>query len=122
MNLTKNNGVNAIYDCYGQDFFKTNCQILGFLGLLINYGDVTGMVKDFDVSYIWSKSLFYTKPHLSIYKGNKAELALSADFLFKQIKDRVITPQYTAITFDNIPKAHEMLNNRKSTGSIIAKF
>ena len=122
MEISKNKGANVIYDCYGHDFFKKNTDALGFLGLLVNYGDVTGKIKNFDVVNIWNKSLFYTKPSLSLYKINRMELVLSAAELFNNIKDKNIRPVFQTVPFSDMARAHQMIENREITGSLIAKL
>ena len=118
---TNNRGANVIYDCYGKELFEKNIESLTLLGLLINYGDVTGIIDDFDVTKLWNKSLFYTKPNLFLYKGNRMELVLSAETLFKQIRDKVIRPDFKVVKFTDIPKAHQVIESRKMKGTIIAK-
>ena len=81
-------GANILYDCYGKNNFEQNIDSLTFLGLLVNYGDVTGIIDNLDVTKLWNKSLFYTKPNLFLYKGNRMELILSAEILFEKIKEK----------------------------------
>lgn len=121
MELTKNCGVNVIYDCYGKSFFEKNTQMLSPLGLLINYGDVTGLIDNLDVTKLWDRCLFYTKPNLSVYKGNRMELVLSAESLFKNIIDKVLNPIFTTVNFKDLPKAHALIESGKNSGTIIAK-
>ena len=55
--ITKNTGVNVIYDCYGKNAFEKNTQTLSTLGLLVNYGDTTGIIDNLDVTKLWEKCL-----------------------------------------------------------------
>mgnify|MGYP003328710585 CR=1 FL=1 len=121
LELTKNQGVNVVYDCYGKNAFEKNTETLTCLGLLVNYGDTTGLIDNFDVTKLWGKCLFYTKPNLSVYKGNRMELVLSVDSLYQNIKDKNIRPVFTTVNFNEIPKAHDLLESREKIGTIIAR-
>ena len=115
-------GANILYDCYGKKNFEQNIESLTFLGLLVNYGDVSGLIDNFDVTKLWNKSLFYTKPNLFLYKGNRMELILSAEILFEKIKEKTIIPKYKIVDFKDIPNAHLEIESGKLQGTVIAKL
>ena len=122
MKLTDSKGVNAVYDCYGQKFLEKNCKILTYLGILVNYGDVTGMINKINPVLLWQKSLFFTKTNISVYKANRLELLLSSAELFQKIKDKTIVPKFKTIKFADIPKGHKEIEKRKVIGTIIAEI
>lgn len=121
LEITDNNGVNVIYDCYGKKFFEQNCACLTYLGILVNYGDTTGIIDNFDPTKLWAKSLFYTKPNLSLYKSNQMELVLSTETIFKAVKDKILRPNYKVVDFKDIPNIHQQIEARKVIGSYVAR-
>ena len=123
MSLTDAKGVNVVYDCFGDKYFQKNCQTLTYFGILVNYGDITGVIsKEFNPALLWSRALFFTKPNLSVYKGNRMELVLSAAEVFSKVKNNDIKPQFTTFDFKNIHKAHKAIEDRQVVGNIIVKL
>jgi NADPH2:quinone reductase len=122
MQLTKNYGANAIYDTIGKNAYQQNIDLLGFYGMLINYGDCSGLINEMYPLKLMGKSLFVTKPFLSIYKYHKIDLVMSAKNIFDAIKNGNIKPKYEIIDFDNIPNAHRKIEARESIGTIIARL
>ena len=51
------------------------------------------------------------------------EFLRASDALFSRIADgRLVTGVHGEMSFDEIPKAHDMLESRQTTGSVIFKF
>ena len=68
------------------------------------------------------KSLFYTRPTLMHYNLTRNELVNSSNLLFKKIINKEIKANiYDFIELKNASKAHEIIQSRKSFGSIILK-
>ena len=120
---TKKNGVNVVYDCYGDKYFKINCKLLTYFGMLINYGDTTGIIKEnFDASALWQKSLYFSKVNVSLWQGYHMERVLSSDILLKKIKSKEIIPKISETNFAKIPEIHEMIENNAIDGIVVAKL
>ena len=120
--ITKREGVIAIYDCIGASAFKTNLNILSFLGVLINYGDVSGIPTSFDFTFFKKKSIFFTRPDLNIYRHNRMELLLSMELLFKLLRNNIINPIINYGNFKDIPTIHKKMEARESLGVNIIKL
>jgi len=123
MKITNNKGVSVVYDGVGKDTFKISINCLETRGLMVSFGQSSGMVDKVDLHKTFNpKSLFYTRPTLMHYTKNKEELLTSSTNLFKKIKENEITTNiFKKYDLKNADKAHEMLQSRKSTGSIILK-
>ena len=121
LEITGDNGVNVVYDGVGKDTFDISLKCLNFRGLMVSFGQSSGMVENVNLHSTFNpKSLYYTRPTLMHYIKNKKELELSSNRLFKKIKDKEIkTNIYKKFKLSEASDAHRLIQSRKSTGSII---
>ncbi len=118
--ITKNIGVNAVYDSIGKDTFAKSLDCLMTAGIMVLYGRSSGTVPPLDLEIIRRKSLFLTCPVLADYKANRMELILSADELFDMIKNNTLKINISAeFPLSQAAEAHKLLESGTSTGSII---
>ena len=59
---------------------------------------------------------------MALYKANRIELVLSANEVFAALTQGIIKPKITTYSFQDFAKAHQALENRTSTGSIVLKI
>ena len=119
--INKNNGVDVVYDGVGKDTFNISLKCLNFRGLLVSYGQSSGMVEDVNLHSTFNpKSLYYTRPTLMHYIRKREELELSSNNLFAKIKNKEIKPNiYKKFKLSDAGEAHKLIQSRKSFGSII---
>lgn len=118
--ITKGQGVHVVYDAVGKDTFLKSLDCLGMFGLMVSYGQASGDVPAFDIRRLTEKSLFITRPTLFRYKNHSLELINSANEVFKMLINHSIKDNIKQIyKFDDIVKAHQDLENRKTIGSTI---
>ena len=81
------------------------------------------MVPDVNLHKTFSpKSFFYTRPTLMHYNLTRDELENSSNLLFKKIIKKEIKEHiYKIINLKNASEAHELIQSRKSFGSIVLK-
>jgi len=79
------------------------------------------MVEKLDMHKTFNpKSLFYTRPSLMGYTKNREELINCSENLFEKIKNGQIKKNiFKKFKLEYASKAHEVLQSRKSFGSII---
>jgi NADPH2:quinone reductase len=65
--LTEEEGVAAAYDAVGRDTFTGSLASLGYLGMLVNYGQASGPVEPFSPSVLAAKSNAVARPILFHY-------------------------------------------------------
>ena len=121
--ITNNLGVKVVYDGVGKDTFLSSIECLQIRGLMVSFGQSSGMVEKVDLHQTFNaKSLYYTRPTLMHYNKSREELDLSSKNLFKKIKHSQVKSNI-ANKFDlkDASKAHALLQSRKTTGSIILK-
>ena len=121
--ITKKNLVNVVYDGVGKDTFDISLKCLNFRGLMVSFGQSSGMVENVNLHSTFNpKSLYYTRPTLMHYIRNRKELEISSNKLFNKIKNKEIRPNiFKAFNLSQASDAHKLIQSRKSTGSIILK-
>ena len=121
LNITKNDGVNVVYDGVGKDTFEISLKCLNFRGLMVSFGQSSGMIENVNLHSTFNpKSLYYTRPTLMHYIRNRKELELSSNNLFKKIKNKEIKPNiFKKFKLSEASDAHKLIQSRESIGSII---
>lgn len=112
--------VNAVYDSVGETTFDRSLDCLMSMGIMILYGSSSGAVKTIDTDKLAAKSLFFTRPSLFHYKGNRYELILSANEVFTHIANGTIKiPEPDILPLEKAAAAHDQLEGRKMLNSIV---
>lgn len=121
--ITNQKLVNVVYDGVGKDTFETSLKCLEFRGLMVSFGQSSGMVDEVNLHSTFNpKSLYYTRPTLMHYIRNREELENSSKKLFDKIKNKEIKPNiYKTFKLAQASEAHKLIESRRSTGSIILK-
>ena len=121
MEITNNQGVPVVYDGVGKDTFDESIKSLSTRGLMVSFGQSSGMVDKIDMHKTFNpKSLFYTRPSLMGYTLNREELLSCSNNLFEKMKNGEVKSNiYKKLKLQEAQKAHEILQSRKSVGSII---
>ncbi len=123
LKITNKELVNVVYDGVGRDTFKISLECLNFRGLLVSFGQSSGMVEEVNLHSTFNpKSLYYTRPTLMHYIRNRNELEISSNKLFSKIKNKEIKPNiFKAFKLSEASEAHKLIQSRESVGSIILK-
>ena len=121
--ITEGKGVSVVYDGVGKDTFDVSLQSLGFRGLFVSFGQSSGMPPEVNLHKTFNpKSLYYTRPTLMHYTRTRKELEGSSELLFSKIRNNEIKEHIVAkIGLNNAADAHELLQSRQATGSIVLK-
>lgn len=118
--ITGGAGVQVVYDSVGKDTFAKSLQCLCNFGLMVSYGQSSGMVPPFNILSLAARGAFITRPTLMLYKATKQELILSALEVFKMLDDKVLRPSiFKSYTLEQAAQAHADIESRKTTGSVI---
>ncbi len=123
MKITRNKGLNVVYDGVGKDTFDQSLKCLNFRGLMVSFGQSSGMIEKVNLHSTFNpKSLYFTRPTLMHYIKNKKELELSSNRLFAKIKNKDIKPNiFKKFKLSEASEAHKLIQSRESLGSIILK-
>ena len=121
MEITMNKGVPVVYDGVGKDTFNESIKSLSTRGLMVSFGQSSGMVEKVDMHKTFNpKSLFYTRPSLMGYTLNREELINCSNKLFEKMKNRDVKSNiYKKFKLEEAKEAHKTIQSRESSGSII---
>lgn len=117
--ITDHQGVGLVYDSVGKDTLEKSLECLWPMGMCVSFGEASGATEKLDLNHLVSNSLYLTRPTMALYKANRIELVLSANEVFAALNQGIIKPKITTYAFKDVEKAHEALENRSSTGSIV---
>ncbi|MFQ3307204.1 MAG: NADPH2:quinone reductase [Candidatus Midichloriaceae bacterium] len=120
MDITKNFGVNIVYDNLGEVTFQKSLNSLTKMGIMSCYGDVYKGMKSIDIKDIASKSLYITFPSVFDYKKNRMELILSANDIFDLISSNKLKINIDSeYNMDQVEEAHKKISTHDYIGSLI---
>ena len=121
MEITDGKGVPVVYDSIGKDTFEKSLDCLQPRGLLVSYGNASGPVKDVDLGILAAKgSVYVTRPTLMTYNASREELEKSASDLMKMVENGTVKVNIgQTYHLSEAAKAHDDLENRKTTGSTV---
>ena len=119
--LTGGKGVDVVYDGVGKATFEKSLDCLRQRGLMVSFGNASGIVAIPDVTVLSRKgSLYLTRPTTAHYVSRREDLLEGAGALFGAIArgDIKVSISQTFPLID-AAKAHEALASRGTTGSIL---
>jgi NADPH:quinone reductase len=118
--LTDGAGVAAVYDGVGKDTFDASLAALRMRGTLVLFGAASGPVPPFDPQRLQhSGSLMLTRPTLTHFVADPAELTRRADDLFAWIADGLDIRIHERYPLAEAPRAHADLESRRTTGKLL---
>ena len=87
MEITRNEGVPAVFDGVGKNTFKGSLACLKTRGMMISFGNASGPLDPVNVPKdIQPKGLYLTRPSIAQYFTNRKELQTGADEVFEKVK------------------------------------
>lgn len=117
--FTNKRGVNVVYDSVGKETFMSSLQSLGPLGLLVSYGQSSGMIPPINIMQLSSRGAYITRPSLQHYKSLRGELVLTALEIYKKLEQKKLRPQITSYPLQEAAKVHGLIEGRKTTGASV---
>jgi NADPH2:quinone reductase len=119
--LTNGKGVDVVYDGVGKTTFDGSLDCLRPRGLMVSFGNASGPVSVPDLGVLGRKgSLYLTRPTGAAYYAERSDLLEAAGALFAAIADGTISIAINhELPLAEAVKAHQMLEGRQTTGSMI---
>ena len=123
LEITKNNGVDVIYDSVGKDTFLKGIGCLAPKGRIVSFGVSSGPIDPININMLRSFSGSISTGGLNTYIKDAKEMQINAETFFDMIikKDLEINIDKT-FHIDKIKEAQSILEKRQTTGSIVLKF
>ena len=120
--ITNGQGVEVVYDSVGKDTFDDSLDCLKRLGMMVSFGQSSGAVSPVPLKALAPGAYFLTRPSVFQYTATREELLATANELFDVLKSGVVKIDIGA-TYDlaDAKHAHDDLEGRKTTGSVILK-
>jgi NADPH:quinone reductase len=119
--ITKNRGVDVVYDGVGKDTFMASLDSLKRLGMFVSFGSASGQIDAFNIGLLTAKgSLFATRPTLYDYIAERDDYEAAAKELMKAIKSGAVSmPIHARYKLDDVMQAHKDLEGRDTTGAAV---
>jgi NADPH2:quinone reductase len=119
--LTKNRGVDVVYDSVGVTTFEKSLNILRPRGYMVLYGQSGGKVPPVDLQLLNSKgSLFVTRPTLGHYIATRADLLRRSGDLFSLIEAGQLSVRIDRqLPLADAATAHTLLAGRQTAGKLV---
>ena len=119
--LTKNAGVDVVYDSVGKDTFDKSLNCIRRRGYMVLFGASSGAVPPLDPQTLNAKgSLFLTRPFLAHYTADRAELLWRVNDLFRWIAAGELNVRIDkTFALAEAAEAHRYLEGRQSKGKIL---
>ncbi len=119
--ITAGKGVDVVYDSVGQATFMKSLDCLRPMGMMVSFGQASGLVPPFDPGLLSAKgSLFLTRPTLMTYTAKREALLEHAQDLFDVVeKGAVKVDVRQTYPLPEAARAHQDLEARKTTGSTV---
>ncbi len=119
--ITGGKGVDVVYDSVGQATFMKSLDCLRPMGMMVSFGQSSGLVPAFDPGLLSAKgSLFLTRPSLMTYTAARNDLLEHARDLFEVVGSGAVKIEIQqTYPLSEAARAHQDLEARKTTGSTI---
>ena len=116
-------GVDVIYDGVGNDTFDFALNVTRPRGLVCSFGSASGDVEPFKIQELNKHgSLFLTRPSLTHYVADNDEFLMRAQAVARAVDDGTVKMRiHPPYKLENARQAHEDLQARKTTGSVVLK-
>ena len=114
-------GVNVVYDSVGATTWEKSLNCLQPLGMLVLFGQSSGVVPPFNPSLLAQKgSLFLTRPTLNHYTADRARLAWRANEILSWVKEGSLKLRIDkTFPLAQAADAHHALEARQTTGKVL---
>ncbi len=120
--ITNGQGVEVVYDSVGKDTFDDSLDCLKRLGMMVSFGQSSGAVPPVPLKALAPGAYFLTRPSVFQYTATREELLATANELFDVLKSGVVKIDVGAkYALADAKQAHNDLEGRKTTGSVILK-
>lgn len=119
--LTGGEGVRVVFDSVGKATFTASLDCLRSRGLMVLFGQSSGVVPPLDLSLLAAKgSLFLTRPSLFHYIASRDELVESAARLFEVVRSGAVKIEVgRTYRLSDVAAAHRDLEARKTVSSTL---
>lgn len=118
---TDGRGVDVVFDSLGKATLRDSMRATRTRGLIINYGNVSGSLKDLDpIELGEAGSLFLTRPRLADHMGDAETVQRRADAVFAGLRDGTLDIEIAGrYMLDDVQEGHARLERREQIGKAV---
>jgi NADPH2:quinone reductase len=118
--ITKGEGVQAVFDGVGKDTFVKSIRCLAPFGTIVSYGQASGTVEPFDIVLLREKAAYATRASLAIHVTQRADLLATADDLFDVVlRGAVKIAVRRRYALADAAQGHRDIEGRNTEGSSV---
>ncbi len=119
--LTGGAGVDVVMDAVGKDTFEGSLDSLKPFGMMISFGNASGVVPPFNLGVLGAKgSLKITRPTLFTHVAQHETCQAMARHLFDKVVSGAVKIRIDQrFPLDQVAEAHRALESRTTTGSTV---
>jgi len=119
--LTEGKGVPVVFDSVGKRTFSTSLDCLAPRGMLVSFGNASGVVPPVDILALGAaRSLYLTRPSLVAYIATRDELVEATRALFDVVGSGAVKIEIgRTYALREAATAHRDLEARRTTGSTV---
>lgn len=119
--LTGGKGVDVVFDGVGKATFEGGLDSLRPRGLMVSFGNASGVVSLPDLTLLARKgSLYVTRPTTASYFVTAEDYQIAAKATLQAIADGIIRPEINqTFALKDAADAHRAMESRETTGSTI---
>jgi NADPH:quinone reductase len=119
--ITAGKKLPVVYDSVGKDTFLKSLDCLAPLGMMVSFGQSSGLVEPFSINILTGKgSLYVTRPTLAHYVPTTEKLRASAREMFDLVAAGVLKIDIgQTYPLKDAAQAHRDLEGRKTMGSTV---
>lgn len=118
--LTKGEGVKAVFDGVGKDTFDVSMDCVARKGSVISFGNASGAVPPVVIARLSAKNVRLMRPTLFGYIATREEFEFYVKELFDFVlKDQLDVRIHEVYPLSEVARAQEDLQGRKTTGKLL---
>jgi len=119
--ITDGKKLPVVYDGVGKDTWAQSLDCLAPLGLMVSFGQSSGLVPPFSINILTGKgSLYVTRPTLAHYVPTTEKLRNAAKEMFDLVAAGILKIDIgQTFPLKDAAEAHRALEGRKTTGSTV---
>ena len=119
--LTEGKGVDVVYDSVGKTTFEKSLNCLRRRGMMVLWGAASGPAPLFDPQSLNPKgSLFLTRPTLTHYTADRAELIQRANDVLRWLREGKLRMRIdSTFPLSKAADAHRHIESREAIGKVI---
>lgn len=121
--ITKGEGVDAVFDSIGKDTFETSLKAVKRKGSLISFGNATGPVDPLVLNRLSPKNVKIARPQVMAYIHTEEEFEYYAKKLIDYVKNGDLKIKiYKTYELKDYVQAAKDIESRKTTGKLLLEI